>query len=163
MNHFGRQFPMSHTVASQLLCHDLARLIVMAFQQAFEKTLCSLAVSTPLHKHINDFAILIHSTPQILLLASDLYENFVDEDSIAVASMRSPQSACVPGIKLTAPQSDRFTAGLDPPVSQQVFDISVTDIEAVIQPYRVLDDIRWKSVTLIAAGESVHLPIVAQR
>ena len=52
---------------------------------------------------------------------------------------------------------------LDPPMSQQIFNIAVTEIESVIQPYRVLDDIARKSVTFIRVGASVHWQIVAQR
>jgi hypothetical protein len=36
MNRLGRQFPMGDTVASQLIRHDLARLILMALEQTPE-------------------------------------------------------------------------------------------------------------------------------
>ena len=97
------------------------------------------------------------------MLALNFHEDFVDEQRIAVASVRAPQSACVRGTELVAPQPDRFTTDLDSSMSQQFFNIAVTEIESVIQPFRLLDDIGRKSVTFIRVGASVHWPIVAQR
>lgn len=39
----------------------------------------------------------------------------------------------------------------------------MTEIEPVVQPYRVLNDVRRKSVTFVRMGGCVHSPIVAQR
>ena len=48
MNRLGCQFPMGHTVASQLNRHDLPRLILMALDQTLEEALGSLAISARL-------------------------------------------------------------------------------------------------------------------
>ncbi len=90
MKCLGDQFPVRHAVASQLVRHDLAWLSPVTFEQTPEETLGSLAISTRLQEHIHDFAILIHCTPQILLLALGFHEHFVDEKRIAVASMCAP-------------------------------------------------------------------------
>ena len=90
MHRFGEQFPVSHPVASQLVRHDLTWLSPVTFEQTSEETLGSLPISTRLQEHIHDFAILIHCTPPILLLALDFHEHFVDVKRIAVASMCAP-------------------------------------------------------------------------
>ena len=48
MDCLGSQFPMGDTVASQLIRHDHARLILMALDQMHEETLGDLAISAPL-------------------------------------------------------------------------------------------------------------------
>ena len=48
MNRLGYQLPMSDTVASQLVRHDLPWLIPVAFEQTLEETLCGLAISARL-------------------------------------------------------------------------------------------------------------------
>ena len=48
MNRLRCQFPMGHTVASQLIRHDLPRLILMALDQTPEEALGGLAISARL-------------------------------------------------------------------------------------------------------------------
>ena len=55
--------------------------------------------------------------------------------------MGATQSPRVPGAKLVAPQSDRFPADLDPPLRQEILTIAVTEIESVVEPNRVLDEV----------------------
>ncbi len=63
--------------------------------------------------HINDLAILVYSTPQVMLLAIDLYEDLVDEKGITVASVFPFQSTCVNSSELDTPEPDRFVADSD--------------------------------------------------
>ena len=68
----------------------------------------------------------IRSLPQIVLLAIDFHKDFIDEESIAVASVFSLQSACVNGTKFDTPQADCFSGYSDASFSEQIFDIAVT-------------------------------------
>jgi len=43
-------------------------------------------------------------------------------------------------------------------LGQQIFDISVAQVEAVVEPHRVTDNLRWKSVSLVC----IHPLIVSQ-
>jgi hypothetical protein len=63
--------------------------------------------------------------------------------------------------KLVTPQPNPFTADLDLALRQQIFNISLTQIEPEIHAHRALDDIGRKSVTLIWSGAGVHVTIVA--
>ncbi len=78
-----------------------------------------------------------------MLLAVDLHEDFVDVEGVAVASVLSLQSAGVFGSKLDAPETDRFPSDDDASLGQQVFDICVAKIKAIIEPHRVTDDV-WR-------------------
>jgi hypothetical protein len=81
---------MSHTVASQLVRHDLAGLIPVTFEQSFEEALGGLTISARLQEYINHFAVLIDGTPKIVLLALDLHEHLIEEKRIAVALVCAP-------------------------------------------------------------------------
>jgi hypothetical protein len=80
----GYQHAMSYAVASQLVRHDLTWLIPVTFEQSSEEALGCLPISACLQEYINDSAVLIHGTPQILLLALDLHEPLVEEKRIPV-------------------------------------------------------------------------------
>ena len=52
----------------------------------------------------------------------------------------------------------RGTADCDAALSQKIFNIAVTEVEPIVEPDGVTDDIRWKPVTLI----STHHQIIDQ-
>ena len=52
---------------------------------------------------------------------------------------------------------DRFATDDDFSFRQQIFDISVTQIEAIVEPDCVGEDVRWEPVAFI----SIHGPILA--
>ena len=57
--------------------------------------------------HINDLAILVNCSPQIMLLAVDFDEDLFDIEGITVATMLSLQAA---GAELYTPEPDGLTA-----------------------------------------------------
>jgi hypothetical protein len=66
-----------------------------------------------------------------------------------------------PGVlrsELDTPQPDRFVADSNTSLGQQIFDISVAQGEAVVEPHRVTDNLRWKPVSLVC----IHPLIVSQ-
>lgn len=86
---------MSDTVTSQLISHNFPGLTVVTPQQTPKEPLGSRPIAFGLEKYINYVAILIHSPPQVVLLAVYLYEYFIDIEDIAVAPMLSLQTSCV--------------------------------------------------------------------
>ena len=90
-----------------------------------------------------------------MLLAVYLYEDLVNVEGIAVASVLPFQAAGINGAKLDAPEPDGFAANGDTAFRQQVFNISVAQIEAIVEPDGVTDDIGWESMTLISIQGSI--------
>ena len=101
---------MCDTITSQLIGHNFSGLPLVILQQALEKTLCSLAITPLLKKHVNHLTILIDCTPKIVLLALDLHKYFIDEEGIAVTTMPMLKSSGKLGSKLDAPQANRLIA-----------------------------------------------------
>jgi hypothetical protein len=111
----------------------------------------------------DDLTILVDSPPQVPLLTSDPDEDFVHEDGVAVTAVPAPQSMLVLGPELVAPEADRLVGDGDASPGQQIFDVPVAEIEAVIEPDGVLDDLRRKSVPPVRALSAFHPGIVASR
>lgn len=82
-----------------------------------------------------------------MLLAIDLYEHFIDIERITIASVLSLQATSIDGTELDAPQSDRLPSDDNAPFSEQIFDIAMAEVEPVVQPDCVGDDIGRESVT----------------
>jgi hypothetical protein len=79
-------------------------------------------------------------------------EDFVAVESIAITSVLALQSTCQNGSEFDAPQPDCFSAHDNATLSEEIFDISMAEIEAIAEPDCVGDDIWWEPMALI----SVH-------
>jgi hypothetical protein len=84
--------------------------------------------------HIHDFAVLINGSPQVKLLAVDLHEDFIDIEGIAITSVISLQATNIDGTELYAPEPNRLMADSDAPLGQEILDIAVAKIEAIVEP-----------------------------
>jgi hypothetical protein len=63
----------------------------------------------------------------------------------------------VQSTELDTPEANAFPADSDASFGEKVFDISVAQIEAIVEPDSVADDIWRESVTFVG----VHPPILA--
>ena len=86
---------MRHAIATQLVGHYVPRFASMTSQQAPEEPFSRSPIPPGLRIDINHLAILINSSPQIVLLTVDPYEDFVDEECVAVTSMLALQSSSI--------------------------------------------------------------------
>ena len=84
-------------------------------------------------------------------------EDFVDEERIAVASVLAFQSTGIDCSKLDTPQADRLSGYSDASFSEQIFNIPMAEVEFVVEPDCVTDDVGWESMTPIG----IHGPILA--
>ena len=92
-----------------------------------------------------------------MLLAIDLHEDLINEEGVAVASVPSLQTACINSSELNAPEADGFATNDDYPFGRQILDISMAEIESIVEPDGVRNDIWGESVSLI----SIHEPSLA--
>ena len=92
-------------------------------------------------------ALLVNSPPQIVLLAVDLHKDFIDVEGVAVASVLAFQPAGINGSEFDAPEADRFAADGDTSLSEKVFYVTVAEVEAVIKPDSVTDDV-WRALQI---------------
>ena len=92
-----------------------------------------------------------------MLLTIDVDEDFVDEEGNAIASVLSLQSTAINGPELDTPKANPFPSDGDASFSQEILYISMTEIESVVEPDGIRNDIWRESVALI----SIHGPNLA--
>ena len=110
--------PAGDTIATQFVGHDLPRFATIATYQSSEKALCSRSISASLQVHIYYLPVLVNGAPEIVLFASDLYEDLINVECIAIPSVPTIQPTGVFGSELYTPQSDRLVADCDAALSQ---------------------------------------------
>ena len=86
-----------------------------------------------------------------------------DSINMGQLSWRNPavlsiQTVGINGSKFDAPQADRFSGDSYASFSQEIFDIPMTEIETVVEPDGITDDIGRESVPFIR----VHGPILTK-
>ena len=110
------------------------------FQQLPEEPCGRPPIAPRLHENVEDVAVLVHGTPQILLLPLDLHEELVQIPGVALAAPAAAQPPCVVEPERPAPQPDRLIRHGDTPLGKEIFDISETQAETVVEPDGVTDD-----------------------
>jgi len=92
-----------------------------------------------------------------MLLSIDLDEDFINVKGVAIAPVLSLQSPGVNGSEFDAPKTDGLASDDDSSFSQEVLDISVAEIEAIVEPDCIANDIWWEPVKFLG----IHSPILS--
>ena len=92
-----------------------------------------------------------------MLLAVDLHEDFIDIEGITIAAMISLQATSIDSTELYSPQSDRFSSHDDASLGQEIFNVAMAQIEAVVEPDGVGDYIGRESMSFVG----VHRQIIS--
>ena len=154
---------VSGAVASQLVGDEPPGWPALPLQQLTKEAFSGSPIASRLDEDIDDVAILVHRTPEILPLTLDGYKHLVQVPRIAEATLPSLQPASVFWTELDAPKSDRFIRDGDPPLGKEVLDISKAQTKAMVEPNGVADDLRWKSISAVARRLAVHWLILSVR
>jgi len=147
-------------IAAKLVSDELPRRPLLVFQDLTKEALGSFPVSVAGDQDIEDVAILIHSSPKIMVLAADRDEHLVHVPDVPETTLSPPQSAGVFRSKLPAPRSNGFVGYGDTTLGEKVLDIAKAERESMVQPDGMADDLRWKAVASI---QRFHEPILADR
>jgi hypothetical protein len=84
-----------------------------------------------------------------MLLSLNLHKYLINEKGITISLVFSSQSLSIFRSELIAPKMNCFIAHHDTSFSQQIFNISVTEVESVLEPDGILNNFRRKSVSFI--------------
>ena len=153
VNGFGDHLPAGNAITTQLICYDFPGFATVTTQQSLEEPLSSGTILAGLKVYIHYFSVLVHSPPQIVLLASDLYEDLINVECVAVALVSAFQWTSVFSSELDAPESDGLMADCDTTFGQQISDIPVAEVESIVEPNSVTYDIwgnRWRLYVFMA-------------
>jgi len=84
-----------------------------------------------------------------MLFPTNLHEDLIDIESIAITLVFPLQASGIFGSELDTPEPDCFITDSNSTLGEEIFDISIAEIEPVVQPDCVTDDIWWESVAFV--------------
>ena len=132
---------MCDTVAFQSVGNETKRITSLTFEELAKESPRRTRVSTALQENVNDVAVLIYQTPEIVALSIDCHEHFVQLPRVTETALTPLQSAGVLRSELDGPLSDCFTSHVHATLSEQIFDLTKTETESIIGPDREIDDL----------------------
>jgi hypothetical protein len=92
-----------------------------------------------------------------VLFTVDPHKDFVNVEGVAITLVLAFQSAGIDSAELDTPKTDRFAADGDTSLGKEIFNVTMAQIESVVEPDGIGDDVRWESVSFVCA----HGPILA--
>jgi hypothetical protein len=155
MDDIRHQFSVSDTVTAQLICNDPPRFAAVHSDQALEESLSRVAVPARLQKYIDHLTVLVNSSPQIVLFALNFHEYFIYIESVTISLVISANSFREFGAELRAPKPDGLIAHRNTTLGQQILNISMTQIESVVEPNSVANYRRGKSMALVSSHPQI--------
>jgi hypothetical protein len=124
-------------------------------QESLKKALCRTLITTRLNQYVDHVSVLIDCSPQVVLLAVDSHEDFIQMPDIAKATLSPLEFPRIGRTELLTPMSNGFIGDDDSALSE-IFDVAETHTEMVIKPDGMTDDLRRKSVSVIAGSFALH-------
>ena len=103
MFNLGKQQTLRDAVASQLIGHNCARHISKTLQQPSKETFGCLGIPLWLNEDVEHDAVLIHSTPKIVLYSTNPDEHLVHVPFVSWAWPATSQATREGLAKLLAP------------------------------------------------------------
>ena len=96
------------SIAFEFVGHDLKRLFPLAAHQSLKEPHGGALISTRLNQDVDHVTVLIHGPPEILLLAVDPHEDFVQVPDITEAALAAFQLSSIVRTELLTPMSNGF-------------------------------------------------------
>ncbi len=100
---------------------------------------------------------LVNSSPEIMSLTLDGYEQFIHVPDVAQATLPPLEPTGVLRVEFEAPLPDGLVGDDDPALRQKILDLPKAQAKAMIEPDGVADDLGRKAVSAVAGRIVVHL------
>jgi hypothetical protein len=160
----GHYDPFRGGIAAQFVGNDYARTPPRGPQQLAEEPHCREAVALGLHKNIDNNAVLIHGSPEIMPHAIDVEEDFVQMPFVAGTGTPFPQAGDIQVAELLAPAPDRFIADQYSARGHRFFHVPEAHRKTVVEPNGIRDDFSREPVaTVRVVGYSFSIPSTQSR
>src|SRR3974377_1232647 len=137
-------------VASQSVSNDPQRLSSLSAQKSAEEPFCGASITPRLHQDVDYVAILVDRPPEILQVAVDSEEDFVQMPVVAELALSSLQFADIIRAELLTPQPNGFIGYEDAAFRQKILDVSEAETETMVGPDCVTDDLGRKPIAGVA-------------
>ena len=114
MFHAWQDLAFRSLIASELVGNDHARKVLELFQKLSEKSFGGLFVTSALHQDIKYGAMLIHRSPEVMLLATNRQNHLVYMPFISTERTAAAQLVGIGLPEFQAPLTHRFIGRHDP-------------------------------------------------
>jgi hypothetical protein len=138
-------------------------LFSLAAQQSSKEPFGGALIAARLHQDVDHVAVLIHRTPEILLLAVDSNEDLVQVPNIAEAALAPLQLSSIVRTELLTPVPNGFIGDDDSAFGEKILDISEAEAETMVHPHGIADDFWRETMTVIARPVLLHETSVSVR
>ena len=132
MLHPLEEFLLGRTVALELVRDNDSGGTLLGLKQLAEKLVGGRLVASALHQNIDDLAIFINSSPQVILLAVDFDDDFVEVPLIGGFGATVTNLIGIGLGKLPTPLADCFGANGDAAIEHHLLDILEAEGERVV-------------------------------
>jgi hypothetical protein len=102
-----------------------------------------------LHQDIEDMAVLVDRPPEIVPLTTNREKDLIQMPLIISLGTPATQLIGIRLPELLAPLPNHFVRHHDPAGAQKLFDITVAEAEAKVQPDTMADDFGWKPMMFV--------------
>ncbi len=137
VNHAAKDGSYGSGVASQFVGNDPHWFGTLTAQEPSKVSFRGTLITMRLHQNVDHVTVLIHGTPQPLLLAIDSNGNLIQVPVVAEPSLSSASiSAHSPG-RFSTPLSDRVIGHNDSPLGEKNLHVSEAQAEAMVSPDRI--------------------------
>ena len=126
----------------------------LLLQELTNQLLRCPSITFRLYEEVQHFAFIVHGTPQPMPLLTDHNDHLVQMPVVPGFRPSLPQFPCNGLAKLKKPPPHGFVGDIEPALREEIFYVSITQSEPGVDPYRVADDFRWKTVTF--KGNVLH-------
>ena len=144
------------SVTFEFVGHDLKRFFPLAADESSKESFRCVLIPAWLYQYVDHVTVLVHSTPEILLLAIDPHENFVQVPDIAETTLAALQLSSILGTELLTPMSNGFIGNDNAAFGEKIFHISEAHTEAIIDPDGMANDFNREAMTVVTRTTGFH-------
>ena len=140
VDHRRHDDPVRGAVAPEAIGDEAVRDTAAPLEQLAKEPRGGVAIPAGLEQDVDDLAILVDGSPEILTPAANGHEEFVQMPRVADRPGPLPEPPRVGEAKGLAPVPDGFVRDGDAAVREEVFDVAEAQGEAVVEPDGVAED-----------------------
>ena len=148
--------PVRGRITPQLIGDQTAGETALSLQQLPEEPNGGAPIPSRLDQDIEDVAVFVYGSPQVLLAAVECDEQLIEMPRISEAPASLPKSSSIRTAERSTPPSDRLIGDRDASLGQEVLNIPKTEAEAKVEPDSVRDDVGRESIAVVAGRRTDH-------
>ena len=164
VDHGRHDDPVRGAVAPEAIGDEAVRNTAAPLEQLAKEPRGGVAIPARLEQDVDDLAILVDGPPEVMTLAADRHDEFVQMPRVADWPRPTPEPSRVGRTEGLAPVPDGLVRHRDAALGEKVFDIAEAEDESVVEPDGVADN-RWREavawIMRDVVGHPATVPAVA--